>query len=338
MLDTGSSGSTPDPARAIQSGMADVSVNTLLVAIVAIALGFAVTIAASRWAVSDAAALASGTRIPPFIIGITLLAIGTDLPEIANSIAASISGHGDINVGDSVGSAVTQATLVVGLLPIVGGAFIAGRRRVARIGGATVGALLLGALLMSDGYLSRGDAILLIGSWLAGSALVWRDLPPEAQPSMQVEVRGKLRKAFTVLVALGVVAVGATVVVWGLATLAEALSVSEYLVAFVLASLGTSLPELVVNLTAIRQGQRDLAVGGALGASFVDSTLSIAAGPLIAPVAVTASLVVRGSIAAAVTIGLVVVLLSMRRRHDRVSGFILVAMYFVFYAVVITVL
>jgi Ca2+/Na+ antiporter len=78
-------------------------------------------------------------------------------------------------------------------------------------------------------------------------------------------------------------------------------------------------------------------VGGALGSSFVDSTLSIAAGPLIAPVTVTAGLVVRGSIAAALTIGLVVVLLSVRRRHDRVSGFALVALYFAFYAVVIAV-
>lgn len=319
-------------------GMTAVPVTALLIAILAIAAGFGIAILASQRAVVDAAALAAGTRIPPFIVGITLLAIGTDLPEIANSIVSSISGHGDINVGDSVGSAVTQATLVVGLLPIVGGAFVAGRRRVARIGGATVGALLLGAFLMSDGFLGRGDAILLIGSWLAGNVLVWRDLPPEAQPSIQVVVGGRLRKGFEVLVALAVVAVGATAAVWGLATVAEALDVSEYLVAFVLASLGTSLPELVVNLTAIRQGQRDLALGGALGASFIDSTLSIAAGPLIAPVAVTAGLVVRGSIAAAATIALVVVLLSVRRRHDRVSGFILVALYFAFYAVVIAVL
>jgi cation:H+ antiporter len=319
-------------------GMTAVPVTALLIAILAIAAGFGIAILASQRAVVDAAALAAGTRIPPFIVGITLLAIGTDLPEIANSIVSSISGHGDINVGDSVGSAVTQATLVVGLLPIVGGAFVAGRRRVARIGGATVGALLLGAFLMSDGFLGRGDAILLIGSWLAGNVLVWRDLPPEAQPSIQVVVGGRLRKGFEVLVALAVVAVGATAAVWGLATVAEALDVSEYLVAFVLASLGTSLPELVVNLTAIRQGQRDLALGGALGASFIDSTLSIAAGPLIAPVAVTAGLVVKGSIAAAATIALVVVLLSVRRRHDRVSGFILVALYFAFYAVVIAVL
>ncbi len=327
----------PIPVVRDSCGMTAVPVTTLLIAILAIAVGFGIAIFASRRAVADAAALAAGTRIPPFIVGITLLAIGTDLPEIANSIVSSISGHGDINVGDSVGSAVTQATLVVGLLPIVGGAFVAGRRRVARIGGATVGALLLGAYLMSDGFLSRGDALLLIGTWLAGSALVWRDLPPEAQPSMQVEAGRKLAKASTVLVALAVVAAGAMAAVWGLTKVAEALDVSEYLVAFVLASLGTSLPELVVNLTAIRAGQRDLAVGGALGASFVDSTLSIAAGPLIAPVAVTAGLVVRGSIAAALTIGLVVVLLSVRHRHDRVSGFALVALYFAFYAVAIAV-
>ena len=292
----------------------------LLGAITAVGAGFAVTILASRRAVVDAAALAAGSRIPPFIVGITLLAIGTDLPEIANSIAASIAGHGDINVGDSVGSAVTQVSLVLGLLPILGGAFVVGRRRVARVGGATVGALVMGALLMTDGFLSRTDAVLLIVAWLLGSLLVWLDLPPEAQPSLQVEARHKLTRIVTALVSLAVVALGATAAVWGLATIAEELEVPEYLVAFFLASIGTSLPELVVDLTAIRAGQRDLAVG-----------------PLIAPVAVTATLVVRGSLIAAGFIGIVVLLLSLRRRHDRVSGVALLALYALFYVAVIAV-
>lgn len=309
----------------------------LLGAITAVGAGFAVTILASRRAVVDAAALAAGSRIPPFIVGITLLAIGTDLPEIANSIAASIAGHGDINVGDSVGSAVTQVSLVLGLLPILGGAFVVGRRRVARVGGATVGALVMGALLMTDGFLSRTDAVLLIVAWLLGSLLVWLDLPPEAQPSLQVEARHKLTRIVTALVSLAVVALGATAAVWGLATIAEELEVPEYLVAFFLASIGTSLPELVVDLTAIRAGQRDLAVGDALGSSLVDSTLSIAVGPLIAPVAVTTTLVVRGSLIAAGFIGIVVLLLSLRRRHDRVSGVALLALYALFYVAVIAV-
>lgn len=71
--------------------------------------------------------LDSSSRIPPFVIGITLASIGTDLPEIANSIVASVTGHGDLNVGDAIGSATVQATLVHGLLPM-----IAGRSRSAR--------------------------------------------------------------------------------------------------------------------------------------------------------------------------------------------------------------
>lgn len=230
-----------------------------------------------------------------------------------------------------MGSAATQSTLVLGLLPIVGGAFVIGRRRVAVIGGATVGALLLGVLLMADGDISRGDAVLLIVAWLAGSALAWRDLPAGAQPSLQVASSAKMARVGTTLAALVVVTAGAAAAVWGLTTVATTLGVSEYLVAFFVASIGTSLPEFVVTVTAIRRGQRDLAVGDALGSSFVDSTLSIAVGPLIAPVAVTTALVVPGSLLAAFVITLVVVLLSLRRRHDRVSGATLLALYAVFY-------
>ena len=194
-----------------------------------------------------------------------------------------------------------------------------------------MGALLLGALLMIDGHLSRGDAIVLIVAWLAGSAIAWRQLPAASEPSLRVAAGSKLSKAGSALIALAVVAGGAAAALWGLTTVAGSLAVPEYLVAFFVGSIGTSLPEFVVDLTAIRHGQRDLAIGDALGSSFVDSTLSIAAGPLIAPVSVTAGLVVTGSIAAAIVIALVVVVLSLRRRHDWVSGLVLLALYVGFY-------
>ena len=111
----------------------------LTTAIAATAIGFLVAVLASRRAVTTTTQLAAGTRIPRFVIGFTLLAIGTDLPEIANSIVSSISGHGDLNVGDSVGSAATQITLVLGLLPLLGGVtFAISRRRFARAGVASI--------------------------------------------------------------------------------------------------------------------------------------------------------------------------------------------------------
>jgi cation:H+ antiporter len=310
-------------------------IQNALLAVAAVGVGFTVSVLASRRAVTNTIALAAGTRLPPFVVGFTLLAIGTDLPEIANSIVSSISGHGDLNVGDSVGSAATQATLVLGLLPLIGGAFVISKKRVARIGIATVFALLLGAALMIDGFISRLDAIVLLSAWIIGTAIMWGPPPPHTQLSLQLEAAAKVKKVFLVLSALAVVAAGTTGAVWGLTRLAEAISTPEYVVAFFLASIGTSLPELVVTTTAIRQGQRELAIGDALGSSFLDSTLSIGIGPLIAPVAVTASFAVKGSLAAAGAIGIVALVLSLRGRHDKLSGVAFILMYLGFYVVLL---
>lgn len=293
--------------------------------------GFAVTIVASRSAVREAQKLAAGTRIPPWVLGITLVSIGTDLPEIANSIVASISGHGDINVGDSVGSAATQSTLVLGLLPFLGGAIVIGRRRVVRIGLATVASLVLGAALMQDGMLSRTDAVILVVAWLAGSVFAARQLPAGSQPTMQVQARGKMRSATIMMFSLAVVGAGAAAAVWAVTSLAEVFGAPEYIIAFFVASIGTSLPELAVDVTALRSGLRDLAIGDVFGSSMVDATLSIAAGPLLAPVGVTAAIAMRGSITAAVAILLVVLLLSIRPRLDRRSGVALLFLYAGFY-------
>jgi cation:H+ antiporter len=119
--------------------------------------------------------------------------------------------------------------------------------------------------------------------------------------------------------------------VWGLTTLSEVLAVPEYIVAFFLASLGTSLPELVVTTTAMRSQQTELAIGDAMGASFIDSTLAIGIGPLFAPIAVTADLVIPGSLAAAAAVGVVALVLAVRGSHDRKTGLALLLLYLGFY-------
>lgn len=296
----------------------------------AVLAGLAVTVVSSRFAVDQFAILAASSRVPPFIIGITLVALGTDLPEIANSIVASFSGHGDLNVGDSVGSAVAQATLVLGLLPFFVGAFVVGRERVGRIGAATVLALGLAALLMRDGDLSRFDGAILILFWLVASLLLWRDLPA-SEPVMRVEYGQRTKHALIGFAALLGVAGGAAGAVWGLVNIAEILDVPEFFLAFFGTSIGTSLPEFAVSLTALRQGERDLAVGDVLGSSFLDSTISIGSGPLLFPTAVTASLVVQASLLAGLAIGFAVVALSWHRRHNRVIGALLLFIYLAFY-------
>jgi cation:H+ antiporter len=315
---------------------APVSALRLVLAGVAVAGGFLSAVLASRRAVANTVELAAGTRIPRFVIGFTLLAVGTDLPEIANSIASSVTGHGDLNVGDSVGSTATQVTLVLGLLPIIAAtSFVISRRRFVRVGSSTVVALLVGVFLMLDGRISRVDALILLAIWAVGSVLTFSRAPEGTQLDLPLAARGKLVKVGVVLLALAVVGVGALSAVWGMTVLAEAMSVPEYIIAFFGASIGTSLPELIVEFTAVRQGQSELAIGDAVGSSFVDATLSIGIGPLIAPVAVTADLVVRGSLVAAAAVTIVVSMLAIRRRHDWVTGLVLVLVYLAFYFLLI---
>lgn len=307
------------------------------IAVLAVIVGFVLSVFASRRAVSDTTDLAAGTSLPPFVVGFTLLAIGTDLPEIANSIVSSIAGHGDLNVGDSVGSAATQATLVLGLLPLVGGALALSKARVLRIGIATVFALLLGTGLMIDGDVSRFDALILVTAFIIGTGITWGPPPEGTQMELSLGAREKAKKILVVFGSLAVVGAATTLAVWGLTSLAESLEVPEYIVAFFLASIGTSLPELVVTTTAMRRKQTELAIGDALGASFIDSTLSIGIGPLIAPIAVTTSLVVPGSLAAATAIGVVSLVLAIRGRHNWATGVPFILLYVVFYLVLLSV-
>lgn len=300
--------------------------------LILVAVGLTVAIVASRYAVDEVGGLLAGTSIPPFLVGITLIALGTDLPEIANSIAASISDHGDLNVGDSIGSTVVQITLVLAIVAVAAGhAVEVDRARIITVGVMTVLALLLGAALMADGRLGRLDGAILVGAYVLGSYIVWRRSPAE-QLELPLERRPRMAAAVVlVLISLLVVGIGAIVAVQGFVQVADALGVSEFAISFFAASIGTSMPELVVDLTAMRKGHRQLALGGLFGASLTDSTLSIGIGPLVAPTDITGHLAVRAALGAAAVVTLVVVIVTSRERLDWRSAIALLVLYGVFY-------
>ena len=140
------------------------------------------------------------------------------------------------------------------------------------------------------------------------------------------------------LVALGALALvgaGATLAVHSLVRLAETLGVPEFLLAFFGASVGTSLPEILVDVTALRRGAPGIALGDALGSSLVDSTLSIGAGPAVAPADVTTRLAVVGSLYTLVAVATVGAVLASRRRHDRASAAVLIGLYAFSYVVLL---
>lgn len=298
--------------------------------------GLATAAIASRFAIGSAERLITASPLSPFVVGLLLLAIGTDLPEIANSIAASVGGFGDINAGDSVGSAFTQSTLVLGILALMAGVMLVNRRETTLIGTATVGSLLLGAALMADGFLSRWDGLLLIGAWVLVMVLAWRRLPGPALPPAGADPARVSDVAIT-LGLLFVVGAAAWVAVQGLVGLSAAIGISEYAAGFLVAAIGTSLPELIVNATALGRGAVQLAVGGLLGASLLDATVSIAAGPFIAPVAVTPEITVPASLFVAGALTLVTLLLVWRGQLGRTSALLLIGLYLLGIPVLISV-
>lgn len=300
-----------------------------------VVVGLLIASVASRVVVTRVVKLAHGTGIPPFVLGLTLLAVGTDLPEIANSIIASVSGHGDINVGDSIGSTVTQVTLVLGILPFLCGAFRVGRRHVVMTGSATVAALLAGVFVLSDGYLSNSDGLVLVSLWLVGSFVIWKFSPPASKPVVAAAGGNKGVHALVAVVGLAGVAGGAIAVVFGFVEISRMFGLPEFLITFFAGSIGTSLPELFVDVTALRRGTGDLAVGDLFGSSFVDATLSIGIGPAIAATSVTTALVVRGGLLAAAALAVVTLLFSRVGMHDRRSGFLLLLVYAATYPILL---
>lgn len=296
--------------------------------LVLLLVGLGAALLASELAVAYTRALAVGLGAPPFVIGVVLVAVGTDLPEIANSITSHLQGEGDVNVGDSVGSTLTQYTFVLGLFPLVAGALVISRFQVGLVTVLTMGGLGLTTLFVLDGHLNRAEGLALIVAWAAATIVMTKLLSNgAADDPPAVRHEGKLAQALVALGALGVVAAGATLAVHSLVRLAESLGVPEFLLAFFGASVGTSLPEIMVDVTALRRGAPGIALGDALGSSLVDSTLSIGAGPAIAPADVTARLAVVGSLYTLAAVAAVGAMLALRRRHDRVSAAVLMGLY-----------
>jgi cation:H+ antiporter len=308
----------------------------MIIAFVAVMLaGFTGMVLASQRAVGSATELAAGTNLPPFFVGMTLLAVGTDLPEIANSIIASLADHGDVNVGDSVGSAATQATLILGLLPIIAGALAVPKRGIASTGSFAVVGLIVIAVVTADGNLGRSDGALLLALWAAGSWFIYHRATYHQQLALPKETAPRLILIMRTLGAMIIVAGSAMASLWGIIGIADELDAPEFLVSFFLASLGTSLPELAFGLTAIRAGAVAMAIGDLCGASFIDATLSVGIGPLVSPTEVTYDEIGPAVIAAIVAVAIVTVIMTRIETHDWRTGSIMVGLYAAFFAVLL---
>jgi cation:H+ antiporter len=179
---------------------------------------------------------------------------------------------------------------------------------------------------------------MLVTAWAVATVVVVRTVGGSSvEEPPTVRLAGTTSQVVLILGSLGLVGLGATIAVRSLVDLAERVGVPEFVLAFFGASLGTSAPEVAVDLTALARGAPGIALGDALGSSLIDATLSIGVGPLVAPAAVSSRLAVVGSLYALVAVAVVGTVLVARRRHDRWSAGLCLLLYALAYVVVLRV-
>jgi len=288
-------------------------------------------------AVEHSVKIASALRISPLVIGLILVSIGTDLPEIVNSIISCAVGHADIELGDSLGSVLTQMTLVIGLLPFLAGKFKVKRKEVLVIGAFEVLALILAVSIAEKGYFTRINALFLVASWpvfmlLARSIMAKNAKKKEYEMAYSNESPPHHFRDWIIAI-LGFVgiAIGAYAVIQSAIKLSAVFHISEYIVSFFVVAIGTSLPELVVELIALRKKQYELAIGDAIGSCLVDASVSVGIGQFFFPQAVSGNLALITGLYAIFGSIVVILTLALREKVDRKAGALFIFVYLLSY-------
>jgi cation:H+ antiporter len=268
--------------------------------------------------VAGASDLAARAGVPPLVVGLTVVALGTSAPEFAVTVDAALAGRADISVANVVGSNVVNLGIVLGGTALLG-ALPTASALVRRDG-----PVLLGATLLVAG-LGRVEGVVLAG--LAVGYLGWLGYQGLAGPDPEVEDpdddAAPAREALRIVLGVAAIVVGAELLVGGAVGLAGAAGLSEWLVGETVVALGTSAPEIVASAAAIRQGRVDVSAGNVFGSCVINllGVLGVAAvlRPLpLAPVAVEATLWLS-----VVTV-LAVVLAASSRQLSRPEGAVLV--------------
>ncbi len=237
-------------------------------------VGLVFIIKGGDWFVDSASWFAEAMGIPKFVVGATVVSFATTLPELLVSVRAAMNGSAQLAIGNAVGSVTANTTLIMGV-SLVAMAGVVSRKEFSLRGGLLLAAVVGLTLLSLSGSLPVWSAFIL---WAIFITFMTSNLI-EGKKSASAEISGSYEKKevptkvlFFVIGTLGIV-FGAEFLVSSGKTLATEIGISEAIIGFTVIALGTSLPELVTTLTAIRKKENSLSVGNIIGANIIDATL-----------------------------------------------------------------
>lgn len=261
-------------------------------------IGFAVLIKGADWLVDGAAALAKRFNVPDLLVGLTVVAFGTSLPELFVNIFASYSGSTDLAIGNVVGSNITNILLILGVAGLIYPLHVKGSTIFREIPFSLLAVILLGVLAndrildgVSGNILSRTDGIvffiffLLFIYYVFGVARRFSGLNELLPDATQHPI-----KSFTQIV-FGIIglALGGKWIVGGALHLSQLLGASEGLIGYSIVALGTSLPELAASAVAASKKNADIAVGNVVGSNIFNIFFVLGISAMIKPLPIETS-------------------------------------------------
>jgi len=248
--------------------------------VLGICVGIALLLYGAERAVDAAIALAHGLGVPTLLVGGTLVAVGSSVPEIATSMYAGLYGAGGFVVGHIIGSATSQITVGIGVVALLSPLSLE-RLKVGVYGVAMVGAMGLMVLAIRSGTVSRLEGGGLIAAYLLFVAVrVHSDDEETVADRIDDADHPPVRAIAWIIVGFALVAIGGHLLVVQSGALAAALGVPSYLLGLV-TGLGTTAPEILIAGLAVRRGEGDIAVGTLFGSNVTDPLFSLGVGALV---------------------------------------------------------
>ena len=266
----------------------------MLDALALVVAGSALLYGGAHVLIRGASGLARAFGVAPAVVGLTVVAFGTSLPELVVTITAALGGNADIALGNVVGSNIANVGLILGLATLVRGLSVEFTllKREVPMG---LAAVVLVAVLSADGILGRADAVPLLAAFagfLYWSVAVERRAPGEVQARYERVHASGARKgllAGMAVAGLAGVLVGGRWLVQGGVAAAALLGVPPVIVGLTLVAVGTSLPELAATLVAAARGEDDISVGNVLGSNLFNLLGILGVACLLDPIAVSRS-------------------------------------------------
>ena len=319
----------------------------MLLQIVLIIIGFIFLIKGSDFLVRAAVSIAKRFGLSEMIIGLTILAVGTSLPEIFITITSALDGHFDLIIGNSIGSSICNFLFVIGLTSIIRPVKFDKRiiNRHLPIGMFAMVLLLLLGNNQAQGQaytITRLEGIYLLFwtvLYIIYSIYEEKKLHNEkADEELIKSVEEREDHTISMIIAFIIVGIlglkfGADFVVDGATYIASALGLSEKFIGMTVVAVGTALPEIITGIISARQDETDLILGNITGSNIINLCLLIGIGATITPMTYSTDFNISIIFLIIVTLVLqMIAIINKKSELSRKRGLILVIIYFCYIA------